>query len=107
MAVIHLDNDNFHEEVEQSALPVFVDFWAEWCGPCRMIAPVIDQIASELEGKLRVGKVNVDEAQELAARFNVMSIPTMMIFKGGQVVDQMVGAMPKHNILERIKPHIS
>lgn len=103
MAVLHLSAKDFEKEVVQSDLPVLIDFWAQWCGPCRAIAPVIEEIADELAGKLKVGKVNVDEEQELAARFNVMSIPTLIIFKGGEPVGLIVGAMSKAQLLERIK----
>lgn len=94
MAVITLTKDNFATEVEQAQGPVLVDFWATWCGPCRMIGPVVEQIAEANAGKLKVGKVNVDEQQELAARFGVMSIPTLILFKGGQQVEQVIGANP-------------
>ena len=83
---------NFQTEVLNSDLPVLVDFWAEWCGPCKMIGPVIDQVATELAGQAKVGKVNVDEARQLSAKYNVRSIPFLLFFKNGQVVDQIVGA---------------
>ncbi len=105
MPVLHLDTKNFNSEVlNESKLPVLVDFWAEWCGPCRMIAPVIDDLAKDLDGKLKVGKVNIDEAGELAAQYNVLSIPTLLVFKNGQVVNQMVGAMSKDQLLAKLKP---
>ena len=107
MGVLHVTDGNFESEVLKSNLPVLVDFWAEWCGPCRMIGPVVEEIEKELNGKLKVAKINVDEAQGLAASYNVMSIPTLMIFKGGQIVEQMVGAMPKVSLLAKIRPHLS
>lgn len=106
MGALHLDDKNFEQEVLKSDLPVLVDFWAEWCGPCRAIAPIIEELATELQGKMKVAKVNVDEAQDLAGNYNVMSIPTMLIFKNGQPVDQVVGAMPKPQLLAKIKPHL-
>ena len=106
MAALKITNDNFDAEVAQSAVPVLVDFWAEWCGPCRMIAPIVDEIAAELAGKLKVGKVNVDEEQELAMKFNVMSIPTLLLFKGGKPVEQVVGALSKDQLLKKINPKL-
>jgi len=106
MGALHLNEKNFEAEVLKSSLPVLVDFWAEWCGPCKMIAPVIDQLAVELQGKMKIAKVNVDEAAELAGQFNVMSIPTLLIFKGGKPVDQIVGAMPKDKLLAKLNPHM-
>lgn len=106
MGALHLDDKNFEAEVVKSQLPVLVDFWAEWCGPCKMMSPVIDQLSVELEGKMKVAKVNVDESPQLAGLFNVMSIPTLLIFKGGLPVDQMVGAMPKDRLLAKISPHL-
>jgi len=102
MAVASVTDKNFESEVLKSDLPVLVDFWAEWCGPCKMIAPIVDEISEELSGKLKVAKVNVDDAQDLAGRYQVMSIPTLMIFKGGEPVEQIVGAVSKDQLLEKI-----
>ncbi|NLX70581.1 MAG: thioredoxin [Clostridiales bacterium] len=93
--VIELTMDSFDNEVLNSEHPVLVDFWAAWCGPCRMIAPIIDQIADEYVGKLKVGKVNVDEQGQLAAEYGVMSIPTLVFFKNGEEVQRVVGVRPK------------
>ncbi len=93
--VLALTKENFDAEVMKSTVPVLVDFWAEWCGPCKMIAPVLDEIAAEYLGKAKVGKINVDEQFELAQNFKVSSIPMLLIIKNGQVVDQFVGARPK------------
>ena len=95
MAEIILTADNFEEEVLRSDKPVLVDFWATWCGPCRMLAPVIAQIAEERAGEIKVGKVDVDEAPELAIRYGIASIPTLKVFKNGQVVNSSVGVIPK------------
>ena len=101
--VMHLTADNFEEEVENSSLPVLVDFWAVWCGPCKMIAPIIDQLADEFDGKVKIAKLNVDENRELAMRFKVMSIPTLMLFKNGEVVNQLVGARPKAELVKLLE----
>jgi thioredoxin 1 len=106
MSALHLDEKNFEQEVLKSNLPVLVDFWAEWCGPCRAIAPIIEELAGELQGKMKVAKLNVDEAQDLAGNYNVMSIPTLLIFKNGQPVEQVIGAMPKPQLMAKIKPHL-
>lgn len=95
MAEIIITEQNFEEEVLNSEVPVLVDFWATWCGPCRMLAPVIEQIAKEQEGKVKVGKINVDEEMNLAAAFGVQSIPTVMVFKNGKVTNMAVGVRPK------------
>ena len=99
MAVVTITKENFEQEVLQSAKPVLLDFWASWCGPCRMLSPVVDEVAEE-RTDVKVGKVNVDEQPDLAAQFGVMSIPTLLVFKGGKLVNQAVGARPKASVLE-------
>ena len=99
MAVITITKENFEQEVLQSAKPVLLDFWASWCGPCRMLSPVVDEVAEE-RGDVKVGKVNVDEQPELAGQFGVMSIPTLLVFEQGKLVRQAVGARPKASVLE-------
>ena len=98
MAEIVVTKENFETEVLSSELPVLVDFWADWCGPCRMVAPILEEMARDLEGKIKVGKVNVDEQGELAAMFGVSSIPTMIVFKDGNAVKGAVGARPRAQI---------
>ncbi len=100
-AGIELTSKNFAAEVEQSPIPVLIDFWAEWCMPCRMIAPHVDELAKTYEGRLKVGKVNVDNEAELAGRFNIISIPTLMVYKGGKMIRQQPGALPK-NAIEKL-----
>ena len=103
MAEIKLTKENFENEVMKSQIPVLVDFWATWCGPCRMIAPVVEEIAKEYDGKIKVGKVNVDEEPGLAGQFGVSSIPTLVVIKGGKVENVAVGYRPKEQILALLK----
>ncbi|MCX7655937.1 MAG: thioredoxin [Treponemataceae bacterium] len=95
---VTLTASNFEAEVLNSSVPVLVDFWAQWCMPCKMIAPLLEQIAEQYAGRLKVGKVNVDEENELAGHYDIVSIPTLMVFKDGEVVRQKVGALPRHEI---------
>lgn len=103
MAEITITEQNFESEVLQSDKPVLVDFWATWCGPCRMLAPVIAELAEEYEGRVKVGKVNVDEQQALAIRYRVSSIPTVIVFKNGEAVASSVGVRPKAQLEELLK----
>src|SRR6266540_4818671 len=97
-SVIKLDESNFDRELTQDDKPVVVDFWAEWCGPCKMIAPMLDELAGEYAGKVKIGKVNTDHAQQLAVQYRINSIPTLLFFKAGQVVDQVIGAKSKKDL---------
>jgi thioredoxin 1 len=107
MRPVEVTDANFKTEVLESKTPVLVDFWAEWCGPCKMIAPVVEELAKEYDGKLRVGKVDVDSNQQTAMQFGVRSIPTLLIFKNGKVVDQIVGAVPKRMLAEKVLKHLN
>ena len=98
---------NFDQEVLKSDVPVLVDFWAPWCGPCKMVAPIVEQIAEEYQGKLKVVKLNTDENQEVSIRYGIRSIPTLGIFKNGQVVDAVIGAVPKQYLEQKLNPHVS
>ncbi len=104
--ILTVTDSNWDSDVLQADKPVVVDFWAEWCGPCKAIAPVLDQLADELEGQLLVAKVNVDERPELASQFSVRSIPTLLVMKNGQVAEQMVGALSKAALKEKLEPHL-
>jgi len=103
---ITITTENFDEEVKNSDLPVLVDFWAEWCMPCKMVAPVLEEISTAYEGKLKVGKLDVDQQGDLAMKFNVQSIPTLLLFKGGEVVARKIGAAPRTAIEELFTEHI-
>ncbi len=104
--IVTLSDDSFAEEVEQSDGITVVDFWAPWCGPCKMVAPVIEELATEYEGRVRFGKLNVDDAPGVAGRYGIRSIPTIGIFKDGEAVDGVVGAVPKTMLEEAIKNHL-
>ena len=104
--VLEVNEQNWDQEVLSSELPVLVDFWAPWCGPCRALSPTVDAVAQELAGKLKVVKLNTDEAGPVASKYAVMSIPVLMLFKGGKIVEQMVGARPKPQILAKLEPHL-
>jgi thioredoxin 1 len=103
---IQVTADNFENEVLKSKLPVLVDFWAPWCGPCKMIAPAVVEIARESAGKLKVCKINVDVAQDLATKFSVMSIPTFLVFKAGKIMEKKVGGMRKNDLLKLVTPYL-
>lgn len=103
MSVITITSKNFEEEVSKSEVPVLLDFWASWCGPCKMVSPIVDAVAEEVEGRAKVGKINVDEEQELASAFNIMSIPTLVVIQNGKLVKQSVGVRSKEEILEMLK----
>jgi thioredoxin 2 len=100
---VHVTDLTFDSEVAQSGTPVLLDLWADWCGPCHMIAPTIDQLSSEMAGRVKVAKVNIDENPGTANRFDVRSIPTLLVLKGGKVVDRLVGVQPKHEIVRRLE----
>ncbi len=104
--LLELTEANFEQEVLQSDIPVLIDFWAVWCGPCKMVAPVVEEISREYAGKLKVVKVDVDNNRQTAAKYNIRSIPTIMLFKDGDVAEVMVGAVPKATILSKITKHL-
>jgi thioredoxin 1 len=105
--LLELTDATFEDEVIRSELPVVVDFWAPWCGPCRMIAPIMDELAGEHAGSVRFAKLNVDENPQTAAQFSVMSIPTLLLFKHGQVAHQIIGALPKNRLVQEIEPALA
>lgn len=104
--VIQINQESWQSQVIDSQVPVLVDFWAEWCGPCKAIAPVLDELGAELDGKIKIAKVNVDESPELAQEFGIRSIPTLLVFKNGEVADKMVGSASKTQLQEKLNEHI-
>jgi thioredoxin 1 len=107
MKPVELTESNFDQEVIKSDLPMLIDFWAEWCGPCKVIAPIIEELANEYEGKLKVGKVDVDNHQQIAMQYGIRSIPTLLIFKKGKVVEQIIGAAPKKVLADKLSKHLN
>ncbi len=105
--LLYLSDANFSSEILQSVQPALVDFYADWCGPCRALAPIVEEIAQELSGRLKVAKLDVDQNQETALKYGVQSIPTLIIFKGGQEVDRLIGYMSKSKLLSKIEPHLT
>jgi thioredoxin 1 len=106
MKPLTFTDDNFELEVIQSDKPVLIDFWAVWCGPCKMIAPIVEELAVEYEGKAKIGKLDVDENQNVSIKYGVRSIPTLLIFKGGKVIDTIIGAVPKAHIVQKLNAAI-
>lgn len=106
MKALEITDANFAAEVEQSNIPVLVDFWAVWCGPCKMIAPIVEELAGEYEGKVKIGKLDVDNNPNVAMKFGIRSIPTLLVFKDGKVVDQIVGAVPKPQIVQKLEAQL-
>ncbi len=106
MHPVEITDANFEQEVIKSEIPVLIDFWAVWCGPCKAIAPIMTELAAEYEGRLKVGKLDIDNNQEVSVKYGIRSIPTLLLFKDGKIVDQIVGAVPKAQIVAKLSPHI-
>ena len=104
--IVNLTTETFESEIKKPGSPILVDFWAEWCGPCRMVAPVLEKLAEEYNGKVRIGKVNVDEQSALASKYGIQSIPTLLLFKEGRVVDQVIGALGRDALAKLVDRHI-
>ena len=105
-APIELTDATFDEKVLKADVPVLVDFWAVWCGPCKMVAPVVEEVGNEYEGKLKVAKMDIDQNRQVAMQYGIRSIPTLLLFKNGDVVEQIVGAVPKAQLVEKVTPHL-
>lgn len=105
--VLELTDDNFQSEILESSTPALVDFWAVWCGPCRQVAPIVEKLASSYKGKLKVGKMDIDHHQIAPQQYGIRSIPTLLLFKGGKVVETIIGAMPQSKIEEKLKSHLA
>ncbi|MFH1862038.1 MAG: thioredoxin [bacterium] len=105
-SILHFTDGNFQQEVVESDIPVLVDFWAVWCGPCHIVAPLVEQIADEYQGRLKVGKVNVDENPNTATQYGIRGIPTLLLFKNGQAVEQIIGVVPKVQIMAKLENHL-
>jgi len=107
MQPIEITDSNFDAEVSKSDLPVLIDFWAVWCGPCKMVAPIVEELAKDYDGRAKIGKLDVDNNQQTAIKFGIRSIPTLLIFKNGQVVDTIIGSVPKGSIAEKLNAHLN
>ncbi|MBX7044183.1 MAG: thioredoxin [Ignavibacteria bacterium] len=106
MSTVEITDANFESEVINSDVPVLIDFWAVWCGPCKLIAPAVEEVAEEFKGKVKVGKLDVDNNPAVATKYGIRSIPTLLLFKGGKIVDQIVGAVPKSAITQKLNTHL-
>ena len=103
----HVTDDSFGTDVLKADKPVLVDYWADWCGPCKMIAPILDEVSKDYSGRLQVAKMNVDENREVPGKYGIRGIPTLMLFKGGSVVEQIIGAVPKRSLVEKLAQHVA
>ncbi|MFQ5798400.1 MAG: thioredoxin [Bacteroidota bacterium] len=106
MKPIIITDANFEQEVLQSNLPVLIDFWADWCAPCKMVAPIVEELAKDYEGKLKVGKLDVDANPKVSMKYGIRSIPTLLVFRSGHVVEQIIGAVPKHHLVDKVSSHV-